>query len=79
MAEKLHEPSLIVSPLKLIAAISLTLLFACNSGEQGQATPSPGVVKSSGESVQDSSGLISDSVTVPDSNTADIESMKKIN
>ncbi|HEY0059851.1 MAG TPA: hypothetical protein VGB56_12015 [Flavisolibacter sp.] len=65
--------------MKMIAAFTVLLLFACNSGETEQETPSPGVLEEIEQGVSDTSRLVTDSVVVPDSNTADIESMKKIN
>lgn len=66
-------------PIKIIAPLSLTLLLACNSGDGEQITPSPGVLEEGQNGAGDTSRLITDSVVVRDTNTADIESMKKIN
>lgn len=64
---------------KITAGLFLTILFACSSGEQSQDTPSPGVLSPSESAESDTSRLLTDSVLMRDSNTADIEPMKKIN
>lgn len=54
------------------------LLNAC--AETEQVKPSPGVLQNTQQSnTSDSSGLVSDSVVIKDSNTADVEPLKKIN
>lgn len=65
--------------VKKIIAFSTIILFACNSGETEQMTPSPGVLEEHEQGTSDTARLVTDSVVMPDSNTADIEAMKKIN
>ncbi len=79
MAEKLQYPCLTMIRIKIIAAFFVVVLFACNSDETVQASPSPGVLQEMEQGTWDTSQLVTDSVVMRDSNTADIESMKKIN
>ena len=79
MAEKLQYPWLTMIRIKNIIAFSAIIFVACNSGETEQKTPSPGVLEEHEQGVSDTSRLVTDSVVMRDSNTADIEPMKKIN
>lgn len=60
-----------------IATVILSFLAACNEAGTGDAA-SPGTLPSE-NSRTDTSLLITDSVRIKDTNTADVEPMKKIN
>ena len=64
---------------KLLAITALSFLFSCNN-EKTQPEPSPGILENTEQTnTTDTGALITDSVVLKDSNTADIEPMKKIN
>ena len=66
--------------MKRFFIIPLLLFFySCTDGAE-QPTPSPGVLDNTQQSnTSDSSGQITDSVVIKDTNTSDVEPMKKIN
>ena len=64
---------------KLWVVPFVLFLWSCTD-EAEQPTPSPGVLENTQQSnTSDSSGQITDSVVIKDTNTADVEPMKKIN
>ncbi len=63
---------------KITVFIAMIFLFSCSNNSGGQDTASPGTLQPAGALPDTTKGL-TDSVLMPDRNTADIDVMKKIN
>ncbi len=62
---------------KFIASAFIIIIFSCNGKGEEQDAASPGTLPT--YEMHDTSRLITDSVLIKDTNTSDVEVMKKIN